>query len=92
MRLGAVSLICLTLAILMLAVRGAADWSTSFAVTWYGVFGAAVVLAFAAATAAVVARHDAPMRRLAILALALPALVAVPALIWVVATVAPLAD
>jgi hypothetical protein len=55
MRLGVVSVVCLATAILMLVVRGPADWSKSFGLAWYGVFGAAVVFAVAAAAASVVA-------------------------------------
>ena len=92
MRLGAASVVCLTAAILMLAVRGSADWSKWFGVTWYAVFGAAVVFAMAAATRAVVAPDVAARRRLTIAALALPAMLAVPILIWAILTLAPLAD
>jgi hypothetical protein len=45
MRLAAASVVCLTTAILMLVIRGPADWSRPFGLSWYGVFGAAVVFA-----------------------------------------------
>jgi hypothetical protein len=92
MRLGAASVVCLTTAILMLVVRGSADWSRAFGLTWYGVFGAAVVFAVAAAAAAVAAPAVTARRRLTIAALALPGIVAVPILIWMIVAVAPLAD
>jgi type IV secretory pathway protease TraF len=38
------SLACLVAAVLMLVVRGTANWSRGFAVTWYGLFGGSVVL------------------------------------------------
>lgn len=92
MRLGAASVLCLTTAILMLVIRGPADWSRPFGLTWYGVFGAAVVFAIAAATVAAVTPGVAAKRRLTIAALALPALIAVPLLILAILTLAPLAD
>jgi hypothetical protein len=60
--------------------------------TWYGTFAAAVVLAVVAVTGAVVRRNVSAKQGLAIAALALPALVAVPVLVWTVLTVAPLVD
>ena len=86
------SLACLAVAGLMLVVRGAANWSQGFAVAWYGLFGGAVVLAIAAVAVAVLSRHVALKRRVTIVGLSLPALLAVPLLIWLVLTLAPLAD
>ena len=61
-------------------------------VTWYGLFGASVLLAVAALLVALLSR-DAPLkRRLVIVGLSVPALLAVPALIWVIVTLVPLAD
>jgi hypothetical protein len=75
----------------MLAVRGAADWSRAFTVVWCGLFGAAVVLAVGALVVAV--RSRAVLKsRLAIVGLALPALLAVPLLIWLIVVLVPLAD
>jgi hypothetical protein len=85
------SVACLSAAVLMLVVRGAADWSRTFTVVWYGLFGAAVALALAALVVAVRSRAVLK-RRLAIAGLALPALLAVPLLIWVIVTLVPLAD
>jgi len=92
MRFAIASIACLSAAVLAVAVRGAADWSRSFATTWYALFGAAVLLAVVALVAALVEREASLGRRLAIVSLALPALLAVPALLWVIATLAPLAD
>ena len=86
------SLACLVAAVLMLAVRGAANWSRGFAVTWYGLFGASVVLAVAAVAVAALSRQLASERRLTIVVLSLPALVAVPLVILLIVTLAPLAD
>jgi hypothetical protein len=90
--LAASSIACLTAAVFVLVVRGAADWSRAFAVVWYGLFGAAVVLAFAALVVAGLSRGVALRRRLAMVGLSLPALLAVPLLIWLILTLAPLAD
>jgi hypothetical protein len=51
-----------------------------------------VLFAVAAIAVAVGSRHVETKRRLAIVSLALPAIVAVPTLIWVVLTVVLLAD
>ena len=91
-RLALSSLVCLAVAVLMLIVRGAANWSGGFTVAWYCVFGAAVVLAIAAVAVAAFSRQVASKRRLTIVGLSLPALVAVPLLIWLIVTLAPLAD
>jgi hypothetical protein len=78
--------------VFLLVVRGAADWSGGFAVLWYGLFGATVVLAIGGLIAAWLSRDVALKRRLAIVGLSLPALVAVPVLIWLIVTLVPLAD
>ena len=92
MRVALASIACLVTAILMLAARGAADWSPSFAIAWYGVFGISVVLALGAVATAAVGESVGTGRRLKIAALAVPALVAALVLLWLIATVAPLAD
>jgi hypothetical protein len=61
-------------------------------VTWYGLFGGSVVLAIAAVALAALSRRVASERRLTIVVLSLPALIAVPLLIWLIVTLAPLAD
>lgn len=86
------SLARLAVAVLMLIVRGAANWSRGFALTWYGLFGGAVVLASTAVAVPVLSRHVAMKRRLTTVGLSLPALVAVPLLIWLIVTLAPLAN
>jgi hypothetical protein len=92
MRFATASIVCLSGAVLMLVVRGPDNWSGSFGVVWYGFFGAAVVLGLAALAAGGLSGDVASKRRLAIIGLALPALFAVPLLIWAIVTLAPLAD
>jgi hypothetical protein len=76
----------------MLIVRGAANWSTAFAATWYGLFGAAVALAIAAAVVAALSRDLAVKPRLAMVVMSLPALLAVPLMLCALVTAASLAD
>ena len=90
--LARASIACLTGAGLLLVVRGPANRSTAFAASWYGLFGAAVVLAVAALVVAALSREVPSRRRLAIVGLSLPALLAVPLLLWAILTLAPLAD
>jgi len=71
--------------VLLLVTRGASDWSGAFAVVWYGLFAFGVVSALVAVGAALVSRAPG-RRRLLIVALALPALVAVPLFILLLAT------
>jgi hypothetical protein len=92
MRFSIASITLFVLTSVMLAIRGAADWSQSFAVAWYGVFGAAVLLAIAAVAVAVGSRRLSGKHRAMIVVLALPALIAVPVLIALVVTLAPLAN
>lgn len=92
MKLSIASVVFLVLASVMLAVRGASDWSPAFGFTWYGVFGVAVILAVGAVGVAVAGRGLSGRRRSAIILLALPALVAVPLAIEVILTLAPLAN
>lgn len=92
MKLAIASLMFLVLAAAMLAIRGASDWSQSFAIAWYATFGMAALLALAAVVVAIGARHLSGERRTAIVVLALPALAAVPLLVVVVLTLAPLAN
>jgi len=91
-RAAIASVLCLLVALSTLVVRGPSGWSHSFAATWYGLFGSAVLLAVAAIAHAVFARRSTARLRLAVVGLALPALLAVPALIWLIVTVAPIAD
>jgi len=92
MRFARSSVACLSAAVLMLVIRGAADWSRGFAVIWYALFGVAVILAVVALVVAGASRDIGSKRRLAIVGLSLPALIAVPLLIWLIVTLAPLAD
>jgi hypothetical protein len=92
MKLSIASLVCLAVAVLMLVVRGSADWSRSFAALWYGTFALAVALGLAAVVATIASRGVATRRRVVTVVLALPALVAVPLLIWTIVVLAPLAD
>jgi hypothetical protein len=91
-RLAVSSVICLSAAVWMLVVRGAANWSSAFAVVWFGVFGLAVALAVAALVVAGLSRGVTRRQRLTVVWLSLPALVAVPLLIWLIVTLAPLAN
>jgi hypothetical protein len=91
-RLAVSSIVSLSAAVWMLVVRGAANWSSAFAVVWFGLFGLAVVLAVAALVVAGLSRGSPLRQRLTVVGLSLPALVAVPLLIWLIVTLAPLAD
>jgi hypothetical protein len=92
MKFSIASLSCLVAAIVMISIRGGEDWSAAFGVAWYGLFGVAVVLAIVAVGIAVAARGVTGSRRLLIVALAIPALIAVPLLILVISMTAPLAN
>jgi hypothetical protein len=92
MRLAGSSTACLAAALIMVLVRGADDWSQAFAFTWYGLLAIAVVLAVVALAVAGRSRDVAGKRRLAIVGLSLPALLAVPLLVWAVLALAALAD
>jgi hypothetical protein len=75
------SIACIVVIIVALSVRGAADWSESFAVFWYGLWGAAVVLAVVGIVAATVRRNAPAHQRgiavgLSIVTLALSVLLA----------------
>jgi hypothetical protein len=59
--------------LVMLAVRGSADWSRSFAVTWYGLLIAATAFGLVGVASSLLSRRSAARRALA-LALSLPAL------------------
>lgn len=85
-------MLLLVLAALMLAIRGAWDWSQLFTVAWYGVFGSAVILAIVAIAAAVGGRRLSAEQRALIILVALPALIALPVLIAAVLTHSPFAN
>jgi hypothetical protein len=92
MRPGIVSVLLLGLTIVLLAVRGAANWSATFALTWYAIFGGAVLSALIALVSAVVQRDATIGRRLGAIGLVLPALLAAAAFIALIPTFARLAD
>jgi hypothetical protein len=92
MRAALASVLCLGAAASMLWAHGSADWSTSFTVAWYGVFSCSIALALGAVTIAAIVESVDTTKRLKIVALAVPALAAALVLLWVIATVAPLAD
>lgn len=91
-RLVGASVACLSVAGNMLVARGVADWSTAFGAVWYGLVGAAVVLAVAGTAVAAFSRDVALKRRFADVLLCLPAFVAVPLLVLLIVVLAPLAD
>jgi uncharacterized membrane protein YedE/YeeE len=64
---------CTIVVLVMLAVRGSADWSRSFAVTWYGLLIAATALGLVGVVSSFLPRRT-PARRALALALSLPAL------------------
>jgi hypothetical protein len=88
-KLGVASAVCLLAAILMLAIRGAADWSSSFAIAWYATFGAAALLGLAAIAVAIATPHS---ERTKTALLGLPALIAVPVFVVLVLWIARLAS
>ena len=92
MKFSIASVTLFVLASVTFAIRGAADWSQSFAVAWYGVFGVAVLLGLAAVAVALESRGPGGKRRAMIVVLAFPALIAVPVLIALVIVLAPLAN
>jgi hypothetical protein len=92
MKFSIASLGCLLIATFLLFARGGSDWSSGFATAWGSLFVGAVALSLVAIAVAVATRRATEQRRVAIVLLALPALVAIPLLIWLIITVAPLAD
>jgi Kef-type K+ transport system membrane component KefB len=92
MRFSLASLGCLLTATLVFVARGGSDWSAGFAAAWWTVFVGAVALSLVSIAVTVATRRDTEERRVAIVVLALPALFAVPVLIWSIITLAPLAN
>jgi hypothetical protein len=90
MRVAFASTVCLGALLLLLFIRGAADWSDAFAFLWYGLFGLAVLLALIALGMAFQARSG--RERVMIVAMSLPALAAVPVFVVIISTLAPLAN
>jgi hypothetical protein len=90
MKYAAASTACFSALLVLLLVRGATDWSESFALCWYGLFAAAVILALGGL---VEAKRSATWgRRILVIVLSLPALAAVPAFMWLVYVLARYAD
>jgi hypothetical protein len=84
MRFGSASLACLATALVLIAIRGPYDWSASFVLLWYGLLGAASILA-APATAIAFLNRRLPVRlRVTIAAMALPSLLGVPIAVWMI--------
>jgi hypothetical protein len=88
-RAGVASIALLATASVLLLVRGPADWSRTFALTWYGIFAVAVVMSAAALMLSLLHRRALARSRLPAVALALPALIAVGILVWFVVVVVP---
>jgi hypothetical protein len=57
-----------------LGVRGASDWSNSFAVFWFGLWGAALALAVVGIVEAVVRRNAPALQRILAVALSMATL------------------
>lgn len=84
MRLAFASVGCLATAFVLYVIHGPYDWSASFVLLWYGLLGAATILA-APATAIAFLNRRIPVRlRVAIAAMALPGLLGVPAVVWMI--------
>jgi hypothetical protein len=84
MRLAAGSLACLATAFVLYLIRGPNDWSASFVLLWYGLLGAAATLAAPATAVAFLNRRLPARLRVAIAAIALPALLGVPIALWMI--------
>ena len=84
MRFASASLTCLATAFLVYVIRGPYDWSPWFVMLWYGLLGAATLLA-APATAIAFLNRRLPFRlRVAIAAMALPGLFGVSVVVWMI--------
>ncbi len=84
MRFASASLACLTTALVLIAVRGPYDWSPSFILFWYGLLGAATILAAPATAIAFLNRRLPARLRMAMAAMALPSLIGVPVAVWMI--------
>ena len=92
MRFSIASLGCLLTATFLFVVSGGSDWSAGFATAWWSLFVGAVALSLVAIAVAVATRRATEARRVAVVVLALPALLAIPVLIWLIISLAPLAN
>ena len=84
MRFALASLACLATALVLIAIRGPYDWSPSFILLWYGLLGAATILAAPATAVAFLNRRLPGRLRVAIAAMALPSLLGVPVAVWMI--------
>jgi hypothetical protein len=88
MRFALASLACLATALVLIAIRGPYDWSPAFVLLWYGLLGAATLLA-APATAVAFLNRRLPIRlRVAMAAMAVPGLFGVPMVVWMIESAA----
>jgi hypothetical protein len=93
MKFSIASLACVLTATVMFFVRGGADWSAGFGAAWWSLVLGAVALSLVAIAVAVATRRTTTEeRRVAIVGLALPGLLAVPVVTWLLITFIPLAD
>ena len=72
----------MVLLLVVLGVRGASDWSDSFAYLWYGLWGAAIVFAVVGIGIAVFKRNLRPRERMLGIALSGTTLLLTALLIW----------
>lgn len=84
MRFAWASVACLATAFVLYVIRGPYDWSPAFILLWYGLLGAATLLAAPAATIAFLNRRLPVRLRVAIAAMALPGLFGVPIVVWMI--------
>lgn len=89
MRTGVASLLLLGLAVAMLLVTGAGDWSVTLAGLWYAVFGTAVALALTSLVSGLVLSSAPLDRRVGAVVMAVPALVAAALFVYFVVVVVP---
>jgi len=84
MRFASASLACLATALVLYIIRGPYDWSGFFVLLWYGLLGAATILAAPATAIAFLNRRLPARLRVAIAAMALPSLLGVPICVWMI--------
>jgi hypothetical protein len=84
MRFAAASLACLATALVLYTIRGPHDWSPSFILLWYGLLGAATILAAPATAIAFLNRRLPARLRVGMAAMALPSLIGVPVAVWMI--------
>lgn len=84
MRFASASFACLATALVLYAIRGPYDWSPSFVLLWYGLLGAATILAAPATAIAFLNRRLPARLRVGMAAMALPSLIGVPIAVWMI--------